>query len=156
MEQPSSTRPAASPPPASPRRLTLDELGAVALGKGPGTMPLSQLYFRITGRIPRRTFWLHGVLSLLLVAVFGNALLDIAGFASDLSGKLVNLLLAWPCIAVSAKRLHDFNRSAWWMLVNLVPGIGSFVMLVANGCVRGTHGANRFGPDPLDTSAQRA
>jgi uncharacterized membrane protein YhaH (DUF805 family) len=156
MEQTSSTHAEASPGPTSQRQLTLDELCAIALGNGPDTMPLSQLYFRVTGRIPRRTFWLHGVLSLLLVAVLGNALLDIAGFASDLNGKLVNLLLAWPCIAVSAKRLHDFNRSAWWMLVNLVPGIGSFVMLVANGCVRGTHGANRFGPDPLDPAAQRA
>ena len=35
------------------------------------------------------------------------------------------------------------------MLVNLVPAIGSLITLVANGFVPGTHGINRFGPDPL-------
>jgi uncharacterized membrane protein YhaH (DUF805 family) len=139
-----------------PRRLALDELATVALGGRDTSMPWNHLYFQVNGRISRRTFWLHGVLSLLLVALTGNALLDIAGLASDVTGKLVNLLLAWPSIAVSGKRLHDFNRSAWWVLVNLVPGVGSLSMLVAGGCVPGTHGPNRYGDDPLDTAARRA
>ncbi len=143
-----------SPPPMPPQRLSLAELGSVALGTGPDRMPLSQLYFRTTGRIPRRTFWLHGVLSLLVFTLLGNALLDIAGLANDASGKMVNLVLAWPYIAVTAKRLHDFNRSAWWMLVNFVPGIGSIVVLVATGFLPGTRGANDYGADPLEARAR--
>ena len=60
----------------------------------------------------------------------------------------MNPLLAWPCIAISVKRLHDIDFRGWWVLVNLVPGIGSLVMLVVNGVVPGTQGPNRFGPKP--------
>ena len=153
MEQ--SPSPAAGTPAApSPRqaRLTLEELGALALGADPQRMSLTQLYLGLKGRIPRGTYWLHGVLSLLLLGVAVNALLVIANVDNDTSGKLVNLLFAWPCIAVSAKRLHDFNFSAWWLLINLT-GIGALVMLVA-GCVPGTHGANRFGADPREALAR--
>jgi uncharacterized membrane protein YhaH (DUF805 family) len=153
MEQPSS--PATGTPAARatrPERLTLDQLVALALGADPQRMTLTQLYLGLRGRIPRRTFWLHGVLSLLLLGVVVNGLLVIANVDNDTSGKLVNLLFAWPCIAVSAKRLHDFNFSAWWLLVNLT-GIGALVMLVA-GCVPGTHGPNRFGVDPREALAR--
>ena len=153
MEQPSF--PAAGAPAVTstrPGRLTLDELTALALGADPRRISLAKLYFRVRGRIPRHTFWLHGVLSLLLMAIVVNVLLSIANVDNDTSGKLVNLLFAWPCIAVSAKRLHDFNFSAWWLLVNLT-GIGLLVMLVA-GCVPGTRGPNRFGVDPLEALAR--
>jgi uncharacterized membrane protein YhaH (DUF805 family) len=140
--------PSLRPSPASARRLSLDELSALAIGAEPGSMTVTQLYFRVRGRIARRTFWLHGVLSLLAASLFGYALLDIAGLTGTLGVKFLNLALAWPYIAISAKRLHDFDRSAWWMLVNFVPGVGSIVMLLANGATRGTRGANRFGAAP--------
>jgi len=136
---------AADSPPQAP--LTLQELTDIALARE--TMSPRALYLQLRGRIPRRTFWLHGVLTLLLVAMLGNALMDIAGVRAELSGRLVNLALAWPFIAVSVKRLHDFDFNGWWVLVNLVPGIGSLVTLLANGFVPGTPGANRFGADPL-------
>jgi len=159
MEQPDPRSPGAAAPIASPptgsRRLTLDELTALAIAADPSRPSLPNLYFRLTGRIPRRTFWMHGVFSLLAVAMLGNAILDIAGLANDVTGKLVNLLLAWPYIAISAKRLHDYNRSPWWLLLNLIPGVGALIMLVANGMTRGTQGPNRYGDDPLDTPARR-
>ncbi len=132
--------------------LPLDELTALALGADPQRTSLLQLYLGLKGRIPRRTFWLHGVLSLFLMMVFVNALLDIARVDGDVAGKLVNLVFAWPCIAVSAKRLHDFNFSGWWLLVNLT-GIGLLVMLVV-GLLPGTRGPNRFGADPREALAR--
>jgi uncharacterized membrane protein YhaH (DUF805 family) len=135
--------------------LSVEELAAVALGRGGDALSLRQMYVEVNGRISRRMFWLHGVGTLLVAGVILNALMDIAGLEADVGGKLVNLILAWPYIAVSAKRLHDYNRSAWWMLVNLVPVVGSFVTLLANGCMRGRRGPNRFGPDPKAMRAQR-
>jgi uncharacterized membrane protein YhaH (DUF805 family) len=139
-------RPSPSPALSAPAPLPLEELVAIALARE--TMSPLALYAGLHGRVPRKVFWLHGVLALLLAAMLGNALMDIAGVRSDLSAKLVNLLLAWPFIAISVKRLHDFDFRGWWMLVNFVPAIGSLAMLVANGFVPGTHGANRFGADP--------
>ena len=135
--------------------LSADELVAIALGRGGDSLSLVHLYLHVDGRISRRMFWLHGVGALLVAGVILNALMDIAGLAGDVGGKLVNLILAWPYIAVSAKRLHDYNRSAWWMLINFVPVVGWLVTLAANGCMRGRRGPNRFGPDPKAMRAQR-
>lgn len=108
-----------------------------------------QIFLSPHGRISRRTFWLYGVLALLLLAIVGIALLNIAGVRSERAENIVNLLLAWPFIAISAKRWHDRDKSAWWVLVNLVPAVGSIWALIYNGFLRGTAGANRFGEDPL-------
>jgi len=145
MEPPSS--PANAPTPR-PDRLTLDELTAVALGADPRRMNPVQLYLGVKGRIPRSTYWLHGVLSLLLAGVVLDGLLAIARVEPDAANGLVSLLLLWPLIAVSAKRQHDFNFSAWWALIHFVPAVGSVVLLLVDGLMPGTPGPNRFGPDP--------
>jgi uncharacterized membrane protein YhaH (DUF805 family) len=82
--------------------------------------------------------------------------------------------LIWIGLAIGAKRLHDRDKSAWWLLVfYAAPGILStagnrledvgFIILhvisfaisvwafVELGCLRGTPGPNRHGPDPLGT-----
>ena len=140
-------------PVAQPGRLSLDELTALALGVDPQRMSLTQLYLGLRGRIPRRTYWLHGVLSLLLLGVVVNGLLDIARVDDDTAGKLVNLAFLWPLIAVSVKRQHDFDFSGWWALIHFVPGVGSLILLVVDGSMPGTRGANRFGADPQQASA---
>jgi uncharacterized membrane protein YhaH (DUF805 family) len=52
-----------------------------------------------------------------------------------------------PGLAVAARRLHDIDRTAWWLLI-LLTGIGA-ILLVIWYCFKGTPGPNRFGPDPL-------
>jgi uncharacterized membrane protein YhaH (DUF805 family) len=151
MELPTS--PAAAP--ARDDRLTLDELTAVALGADPRQMTLAQLYLGLKGRIPRHTYWLHGVLSLLLAGVVLDGLLAIARVEADTANGLVSLLLLWPLIAVSAKRQHDFNFSAWWALIHFVPAVGSLVLLLVDGLMPGTRGPNRFGADPRELRNQR-
>ena len=137
-----------------PARLSLDELTALALGADPQRLSLFQLYLGLRGRIPRRTYWLHGVLSLLLVSVVLNALLDIATLADEPAGKLVNLVFLWPVFAVSAKRQHDFNFSGWWTLIHLIPGVGQLVLILIDGAMPGTLGPNRFGRDPREALAR--
>jgi hypothetical protein len=65
-------------PTAPAGRLALDELTALALGADPERTSLPRLYLGLKGRIPRRTFWLHGVLALLLMGLVLNVLLVIA------------------------------------------------------------------------------
>ena len=134
--------------------MALDDLTALALGADPQRLSLVQLYLGLRGRIPRRTYWLHGVLSLLLLGVVVNALLAIANVDNDTAGKLVNLVFLWPLIAVSVKRQHDFNFSGWWALIHFVPAVGSLFLLLADGAVPGTHGPNRFGIDPREALAR--
>ncbi len=66
-----------------------------------------------------------------------------------LSG-LFSLFNVIPALALWSRRLHDTDRSFWWMLLIFVPMIGWIVLLIF-AVTRGTVGANRFGPDPVTT-----
>lgn len=111
-------------------------------------MPPWRLWLDPRGRIDRATFWRAGVLALFGLALLLRALLDIARWPPDQAEQWVSLLLAWPMAAVSAKRWHDRDRSAWWVLLLLLPVVGVLWLLADNGFVRGTSGPNRYGPAP--------
>lgn len=103
-------------------------------------------YSSFEGRISRQSYWIQffapviafGVLVALIDTVQGGGFWMI-GFS---------IFLLWPALAVSAKRFHDCDFSAWWLLINLIPG-GTFVAFVINGFFIGTPGPNRFGSPPL-------
>jgi uncharacterized membrane protein YhaH (DUF805 family) len=103
------------------------------------------IYGHWHGRLSRRRFWLHGVCILLGLSVLGQALLDIAGVRATRAEAIVNLVLLYPALAVSAKRWQDRDRSSWWVLIGLAPLVGWLWLLLDNGFVRGNPGANRFG-----------
>jgi uncharacterized membrane protein YhaH (DUF805 family) len=67
----------------------------------------------------------------------------------DNAEHIVNLLLLWPAVATAAKRWHDRDKSAAWVLIVLIPVVGWIWALIENGLLRGTAGPNRFGEDPL-------
>jgi uncharacterized membrane protein YhaH (DUF805 family) len=52
-----------------------------------------------------------------------------------------------PSLAVAFRRLHDTGRSAWWILIALVPFVGAIVLLVFT-CLDSTPGPNQFGQNP--------
>ena len=110
---------------------------------------LRALLFGIRGRVSRALFWRYAVLGCLLVQTLAYFLLVIAGVREPFADSLSTLLVAWPGVAVSVKRWHDRGKSGWWMLINLVPVVGTLWTLVECGLLRGTPGPNRFGPDPL-------
>jgi uncharacterized membrane protein YhaH (DUF805 family) len=57
-----------------------------------------------------------------------------------------------PALAVWVRRLHDTNRSGWWLFITFVPVVGSIVMFVFL-VLEGTSGDNDYGSNPLLTSA---
>ena len=56
-----------------------------------------------------------------------------------------------PSLAVQFRRLHDTDRSAWWILIALIPFVGGIVLIVFLA-QSGTVGPNKFGPDPKGPS----
>ena len=70
------------------------------------------------------------------------------GAAVSPLNSLANLALLLPNLAVGARRLHDTDRSGWFLLLVFIPLIG-IIILIVWWCQRGTAGPNRFGPDPL-------
>jgi uncharacterized membrane protein YhaH (DUF805 family) len=61
--------------------------------------------------------------------------------------SLVALALFLPSLGVVVRRLHDTDRSGFWIFFSLVPFVGS-IMLIVWEATAGTPGPNRFGPDP--------
>jgi uncharacterized membrane protein YhaH (DUF805 family) len=104
-------------------------------------------YATFTGRAARSEFWYFFLFTIILDII--ASVIDAVAFSSlpDPVSTLVSLALLLPTLAVSARRLHDIDRSFWWVLISLT-GIGIFVLLYWY-CQRGTPGPNRYGPDPL-------
>jgi uncharacterized membrane protein YhaH (DUF805 family) len=76
-------------------------------------------------------------------------LMDAAiGSRISVLGSVFGLVTLIPALAVMVRRLHDTDRSAWWMLLAFVPLVGEIVLIVW-WCTKGTKGYNRFGADPM-------
>lgn len=78
--------------------------------------------------------------------VFFETIRDSLGIPGILLG-LYWLATFIPSLAVSVRRMHDQDKSGWWILISLVPLIGGIWLLVLY-FMDGTPGPNRFGPDP--------
>ncbi|KVE09174.1 MULTISPECIES: DUF805 domain-containing protein [Burkholderia] len=110
-------------------------------------------YATFEGRARRAEYWYFALLSCVLSIVgqiIGAAGRDGGLITLLLLGaiSLVSLALIVPGIAVSVRRLHDTGRSGWFLLLALIPIVGSILLLVWM-CSRGTEGPNRFGADPI-------
>ncbi|MBQ4246425.1 MAG: DUF805 domain-containing protein [Succinivibrio sp.] len=106
-------------------------------------------YAKFEGRANRPQFW-YFVLTEFL-AFFIIVLLCLIPFVNIIAflALLVYCFgLIVPRIAVTVRRLHDTNRSGWWLLLCFVPFVGSIVILVFM-CLEGTKGANKYGDEPV-------
>jgi uncharacterized membrane protein YhaH (DUF805 family) len=134
-------------------------------------MSIGTLLFSFRGRINRMPYWLVSLAMLIVMA----AVFVLVGFSGVWQSAVLLLLLLipsiWIGVALAVKRLHDRNKSAWWLVIfyvlpGILEGIGEFagdaevVLLIASsalsiwalvelGFLRGTAGPNNYGPDPL-------
>jgi len=106
------------------------------------------MLFSTRGRISRQRFWLWGVGAMLGLGLVLHGLLAVARVRMAVAEHVVNVVLLWPGLAIAIKRLHDRDRAGWWVLFGLVPVVGWLWLLLTGGFLRGTPGANRYGPPP--------
>jgi uncharacterized membrane protein YhaH (DUF805 family) len=52
-----------------------------------------------------------------------------------------------PSLSITVRRLHDSGKSGWWLLLNIIPYLGWFVILIFT-CMDGERRSNRWGPNP--------
>jgi uncharacterized membrane protein YhaH (DUF805 family) len=120
----------------------------------PSNQDLKSLYLSMNGRINRSKYWLFGVVAFIIILVIAGVLDMILGLSDPTTGYgpvtgIAALIMIYPSICIQGKRWHDRNKSAWWILISLVPVIGWLWALIECGFLRGTVGDNRFGADPL-------
>lgn len=110
-----------------------------------------QKYLTISGRARRSEYWwwvLFLFLGNMAAGFIDNLAFSAGPDGPSLLAPLFSLAVLLPSICVAGRRLHDRDMSAWWLLLMLVPLIGSLILLVLY-VLPGTKGDNRFGPDPL-------
>lgn len=98
------------------------------------------------GRSRRKEFWLfwliNSMISGLLQQVTGSL-----GIAGTIILVVFGLAIILPMIAVGIRRMHDINKSGWWVLINLVPLIGSIWFIVL--AIKDSEPqSNQWGPCP--------
>jgi uncharacterized membrane protein YhaH (DUF805 family) len=133
---------------------------------------ISQLWFGFLGRINRAKYWLVTVVNMLIVVVLFIVAAAANSWAIGILAFLSFVPLFISSLAVGTKRLHDRDKSAWWLIVfyilpSILSGAGkalgdaglilslvslglSVWALVELGCLRGTAGPNQYGSDPLE------
>lgn len=107
-------------------------------------------YAVFTGRAHRQEYWMFVLFSIIVSLVIGvvEGIMRIPGILSILYG----LGILVPSIAVGVRRLHDTDRSGWWMLIALVPILGAIILLVF--LVQDSKaGDNQYGPNPKNITA---
>jgi uncharacterized membrane protein YhaH (DUF805 family) len=105
-------------------------------------------YVNFNGRAARSEYWFWTLFVVLVSFVTGG--IDYFLFPASQIGPingLAGLALFLPGLAVSVRRLHDIDRTGWWLLLFLT--LIGVILLIVWACFRGTPGPNRFGPDPL-------
>jgi uncharacterized membrane protein YhaH (DUF805 family) len=161
-----------------------------------GGMPMNfgHILFSFNGRINRAKWWLAVLIMFIVNIVMyflpSDGIMALVGF-------IIALVLLWISLAAGAKRLHDLDRTAAWLVVFIGVPILLILILIAYivitagaavlteqtldaslwaqlggaaliflvlylavfiwaliwlGCLAGTPGPNRFGPDPLEPS----
>jgi uncharacterized membrane protein YhaH (DUF805 family) len=118
-------------------------------------MAVLKKYAEFTGRARRKEYWMFALINFLICVVL--VVIDVQSGMSNpmglgvLSG-LYSLAVFVPSLAVSVRRLHDTDRSGWWLLILLVPLIGAIVFLVFM-LLDSQPGENRHGPSPKYAAA---
>lgn len=111
-------------------------------------------YAQFSGRSRRKEYWMFVLFNTIACVVLYAGIL-----AAFLAGQktlaivigclccIYGLAALIPGLAVSVRRLHDINKSGWWTLISLVPGVGGLILLILD-CIEGDPGDNQYGPNP--------
>ncbi|MCU0729747.1 MAG: DUF805 domain-containing protein [Sphingopyxis sp.] len=98
-------------------------------------------YADFSGRSRRREFWMF-YLGFIIVYIILAIIDGIIGTNGILAG-IFALAALIPQIACAVRRMHDQDKSGWFVLLFLIPLVGLIFM-----CIEGTRGPNQYGPDP--------
>lgn len=120
-------------------------------------------YASFSGRARRSEYWwfaLFYLIVLIILSVIEQRLFGMGsarmgamhggGFEADFNGGLLSSVFMLgsllPAVGLAVRRLHDIDRSGWWLLVSFIPLIGTLLLLYWN-VQPGTPGPNRFGAE---------
>jgi len=115
-------------------------------------------YLLPKGRFSRTQYWI-------CIAIFFAAC-ALAGLLCDQFSPpdWLKITISYPLVLPAGyvlfigqiRRWHDRDKTAWWLLINLIPILGWLWSSIELGFLPGMKGGNRFGPDPLREKVMKA
>ena len=116
---------------------------------------ITKNYASFKGRASRSEYWSYIIIAalpsyLLLFYVGGwiDSNPDSDSFQATIGvlfTLIIFLVLFLPTLAVTVRRLHDLNRSGWWVLLTMIPGV--YLLLLIAFLFKGSAGENKYGPE---------
>ena len=95
-------------------------------------------YAQFSGRSRRAEYWWAALMLFIISAA--------CGIVSEALASLASLAMLIPSLAVGIRRLHDIGKSGWYLLLALIPVVGTIILIVWF-CKEGTIGPNEYGND---------
>jgi uncharacterized membrane protein YhaH (DUF805 family) len=110
-----------------------------------GYLQTLKKYADFSGRSRRTEYWMFFLFNFIIGIAM--SVVDYVLGTAGILGLLFALAILIPSIAVGVRRLHDTDRSGWWLLIGFVPFIGAIVLIVFF-VLDSSPGSNRFGANP--------
>jgi len=101
-------------------------------------------YAGFSGRARRKEYWMFLLFNIIISVVLTAIAIPLKIYWLT---SIYSLAIFIPSLAVSVRRLHDIDKSGWWLLVGLIPFVG-FIVLIVFFVMDGTPSDNTFGPSP--------
>ena len=106
-------------------------------------------YAEFSGRARRKEYWMFFLFYFLIAIAIGiiEAIIRTGGIL----GGIYALAMLIPGLAVTVRGLHDTGRTGWWILIGLIPVIGTIILLVFM-VLDSQPGDNEYGPNPKEAA----
>ena len=101
-----------------------------------------QKYCCFTGRASRSEYWWWFVFVVIVGAILG-----MFGKTGEVLNGIAGLALFLPGLGLAVRRLHDINKSGWWVLLALIPVVGAIILIIWY-VQDSDHYTNQYGPVP--------
>lgn len=109
---------------------------------------LQQKFFSYSGRLNRKPYFIRQFAINLMAIIIYAILVSLDENTGELLGGIVSSIAGISCLLLGIRRLHDLDKSGWYILIMCIPIINivfGLYLLFA----KGTEGDNKYGNDPL-------
>jgi len=113
-------------------------------------MAVIRKYADFSGRARRKEYWMFALINFLIsivISIVGAIIGDSNGLISVSLSGIYALFIFIPSLAVTVRRLHDTNKSGWWILISLIPFLGAIILLIFM-IMDSDANDNAYGPNP--------
>ncbi|SHJ48847.1 Uncharacterized membrane protein YhaH, DUF805 family [Dethiosulfatibacter aminovorans DSM 17477] len=105
-------------------------------------------FFSFEGRLNRARFFGYGLVLAIIASVFDIIIDSVSNLGVLLVLLVLAIIIAIFELSICVRRLHDIEKSGWYVLLQVIPIVNVILALVLI-FMKGTDGPNEYGDDPL-------